>query len=86
MLAQTIRTTSRISVRAFSVSRAALTDGSIVQDRSSFSEKERAQETAYIKAHEAEQLKKLRKKLEDQKQTINELEKEIDNLASNGKK
>ncbi|CAN3375386.1 hypothetical protein DIURU_002417 [Diutina rugosa] len=85
MLAQTIRTTSRISVRAFSVSRAALLDGSIVQDKGSFSEKERAQETAYIKAHEAEQLKKLRKKLEEQKQTINDLEKEIDNIA-NGKK
>lgn len=42
-----------------------------------FSDREKAQENIYIKKHEAEQLKALREKLDQQKETIDKLEKEI---------
>lgn len=45
----------------------------------SFSEKERAQENVYIKKQEEAQLKKLREKLQEQKDTIDKLEEELRN-------
>ncbi|ABN67435.1 ATPase inhibitor mitochondrial precursor [Scheffersomyces stipitis CBS 6054] len=72
--------TLRTSVRAFSVSRVAMTEGAINQANDAFSEKERAQENIYIKKHEAEQLKALKEKLEKQKETIEKLEKEIGDI------
>lgn len=46
----------------------------------SFKDRESAQEGAYIKKHEAEQLKKLREKLEEQKKVVLDLETELKNL------
>ncbi|KAI5953521.1 hypothetical protein KGF54_002893 [Candida jiufengensis] len=79
MLSRVIKSSSTplVSKRLFSISSIRLVDGSIGKD--SFSEKERAQENVYIKKQEEAQLKKLREKLQEQKDTIEKLEEEIKN-------
>lgn len=67
---------SRLSVRAFSTSRIAMTVPP-PSSTDSFGDREKAQEVAYIKKHEAEQLAKLKEELAKQKATIEELEKSI---------
>ena len=74
MLSQITRSSIR-GVRLFSTSRIALTEGAISQSKDAFAEKERAQENVYIKKQEAAQLKKLKEKLQQQKETIEKLEK-----------
>ncbi|KAG4405526.1 MAG: hypothetical protein M5F18_05685 [Asgard group archaeon] len=83
MLSQITRSSIR-GVRLFSTSRIALTEGAISQSKDAFAEKERAQENVYIKKQEAAQLKKLKEKLQQQKETIEKLEKELDD-HKNGK-
>lgn len=68
----------RTSIRSFSRARVLLSDG--VTGNDAFSDREKAQENIYIKKHEAEQLKALKEKLEQQKQAISDLEKEIKDL------
>lgn len=65
-------------VRAFSISRSALVQQPNKSD--SFKDRENAQENSYIKKHEAEQLKKLREKLEEQKKVVQDLEQELKDL------
>lgn len=62
-----------------------MSEGSIAQDKGKFSENERAQEAVYIKKHEAEQLKALKKQLDEQKATISNLEKELEDISNNKK-
>ncbi|EGW35018.1 uncharacterized protein SPAPADRAFT_58152 [Spathaspora passalidarum NRRL Y-27907] len=62
-----------------------MTEGAINQTGDKFAEKERAQENLYIKKHEAEQLKKLKERLQQQKETLDQLEKDI-NATANGNK
>ncbi|GEQ68868.1 hypothetical protein JCM33374_g2537 [Metschnikowia sp. JCM 33374] len=70
-------TTKRIAaVRSFSVTRPAAANGG----KDSFKEREAASEAAYVKKHEAEQLKELKEKLAEQKKTVQNLEKELKNL------
>ncbi|KAI5966566.1 uncharacterized protein KGF55_000875 [Candida pseudojiufengensis] len=87
MLSRFIKSSGSASIvsskRLFSISSTRLVDGSIGKD--SFSEKERAQENVYIKKQEEAQLKKLKAKLQEQKDTIDKLEEEIKN-NKNGKK
>ncbi|CUM67786.1 uncharacterized protein PRCAT00005491001 [Priceomyces carsonii] len=83
MLSQLTKQTLRSSVRSFSMTRVVATEGSINQANDSFSDKERAQETVYIRKHEQEQLKALKEKLEKQKETISKLEDQIDGLKKN---
>ncbi|RLV94364.1 hypothetical protein JA1_001840 [Spathaspora sp. JA1] len=64
-------------IRNFSSARIAMTEGAINETGDKFAEKERAQENLYIKKHEAEQLKKLRERLQQQKETLDQLEKDI---------
>lgn len=72
-------TTKRISaVRNLSVSRVARIENPSRTD--SFKERENAQENAYVKKHETEQLKQLKEKLEQQKKAVDEIETEIKNL------
>lgn len=66
------------SVRAFSISRRAMVEGPGKSD--SFKDRENAQEGAYIKKHEAEQLAKLRERLEEQKKVVDKLEKDLKDL------
>lgn len=68
-------TRKSISTRSFAVTRAAFADAPSKGD--AFKDRENAQETAYIKKHEAEQLAKLKAKLEEQKKVVSDLEKEI---------
>lgn len=70
-----LATKRTIATRGFSVSRAALTEQPSKSD--AFKERESAQENAYVKKHEAEQLRKLREKLDEQKKVVDQLEKEI---------
>lgn len=58
-----------------------MVDGAIAADKSKFADNEKAQEAAYIRKAEYEKLKALKKKLTEQKQTIEELEKEIDGIG-----
>lgn len=66
------------TVRFFSVARAARVEHPSKTD--SFKERETAEETAYIRKQEKEQLQKLRKQLDDQKQVVDKLEKELKDL------
>lgn len=80
MLSQFIaKRTLQSSVRLFSTSRIALVDSPNAQN-DAFSDREKAQENVYVKKHEAEQLKKLREKLDQQKETIDKLESEINKI------
>lgn len=81
MLSRAIKSSSASAastVRYFSTSRAMFIESGSNIGRDSFHEKERAQENVYIKKHEAAQLKKLKEKLQQQEETINKLEKELD--------
>lgn len=80
MLSRTIARRAALSSRALHTSRVLATEGATGAAKDQFSEREKAQENVYIKKHEAEQLKKLREKLNQQKETIDNLEKEINNL------
>lgn len=80
MLSRTIARRAALSTRALHTSRVLATEGATNAANDLFAEREKAQENVYIKKHEAEQLKKLREKLEQQKETINNLEKEISDL------
>ncbi|KAF5212314.1 putative ATPase inhibitor [Clavispora lusitaniae] len=74
-------TTKRVSAaRNISVSRMARIETPNKTD--SFKDREHAQEAAYIKKHESEQLKQLKEKLEQQKKAVNDLEKEIKDLKN----
>ncbi|RCK55979.1 hypothetical protein Cantr_08268 [Candida viswanathii] len=86
MLSQITRSSIRgaRNARLFSTSRIAMTEGAIPQSKDAFAEKERAQENVYIKKQEAAQLKKLKEKLQQQQETIDKLEKELDD-HKNGK-
>lgn len=68
------------SVRAFSTSRVAATKGTVSSGSKAFDDKEQAQENMYIRKHEQEQLQKLREKLDQQKATIDKLQKDVDSL------
>lgn len=68
------------AVRAFSVTRAVLADAPSKTD--AFKDRESAQENAYVKKHEAEQLKKLRERLSEQKKVVDQLEKEIKDIKN----
>lgn len=71
--------TKRIQgVRAFSVSRAVAVDQPTKND--AFKDRENAQENVYIKKHEAEQLKKLKDQLAEQKKAVEQLENDIKDL------
>lgn len=72
------RTTTQ-SIRSFSVTRSALS-GTVGSGSKSFNEKEQAQENQYIKQHEQEKLESLRKALAEQKETIEKLTKDVENL------
>ncbi|KAM9903436.1 hypothetical protein OXX69_007930 [Metschnikowia pulcherrima] len=61
------------ALRSFSVTRPMAAEGG----KDAWKEREAASETAYVKKHEAEQLKALREKLAEQKKTVADLEKEI---------
>lgn len=74
------RRTLQSSVRMFSTSRIAMTEGAISQGKDSFAEKERTQENLYIRKHEAEQLKALKKQLDEQKKLVDDLKSEVDKL------
>lgn len=63
--------TFQVSPRYFSTARVNLENGSPLKD------KEQATENVYIKKHELEQLKKLREKVEKQKETIDKLETQL---------
>lgn len=65
-------------VRTFSVSRAAALEQPSKTD--AFKDRENAQENVYIKKHEAEQLKKLKERLAEQKKAVDQLEKDIQDL------
>lgn len=80
MLSQVAKRTVQSSVRSLSTARVLLTETPSGQGRSPFNDREKAEETVYIKKHEAEQLKALREKLEKQKEAISELESEINKL------
>lgn len=67
------------AVRAFSITRTAMAD-TPNKSGDAFKEREAANENAYVKKHEAEQLKKLREKLDEQKKVVDKLESEIKNL------
>ncbi|KAI5969487.1 hypothetical protein CANMA_001555 [Candida margitis] len=85
MLSRAIKSSSvstAASIRFFSTSRAMLIESGSNIGRDSFHEKERAQENVYIKKQEEAQLKKLREKLEEQKQTIENLQAELKNHKS----
>lgn len=66
------------AARSFSRSAVALVEQPNKSD--SFREREAANENAYVKKHEAEQLKKLREQLEQQKNIVNKLQDEIKDL------
>lgn len=70
------RSFARQSVRSISTARTLLTEGS----KDAFTDRERAQEAAYIKKHEAEQLKALKEQLAQQKETIDKLSEEIKSM------
>lgn len=65
-------------VRTFSVSRAVALEQPSKTD--AFKDRENAQENVYIKKHEAEQLKKLKERLDEQKKAVDQLEKDIQDL------
>lgn len=69
---------SRNTIRTFSAARVARVDAPNKSD--AFKERENAQENAYIKKHEAEQLKKLKAQLDQQKEVVEKLQKEINDL------
>ncbi|CAK7901239.1 ATPase inhibitor, mitochondrial [[Candida] anglica] len=69
------------SVRAFSTSRVSLT-APPPSGNNSFNDREKAQEGAYIKKHEAEQLAKLREELAKQKESLNKLEDQIKDIKN----
>lgn len=72
-------TTKRfIAARSFSVSSTVRVDSPSKTD--AFKDRENAQENVYIKKHEAEQLRKLKVKLEEQKKAVEQLENEIKDL------
>ncbi|ODV80887.1 uncharacterized protein CANTADRAFT_47915 [Suhomyces tanzawaensis NRRL Y-17324] len=73
MLSQIARNLPRTSIRSFSAARVARTEGG----SEAFNEREKAHENLYIKKHEAEQLKQLREKLQEHKETIEKLENQI---------
>jgi small-conductance mechanosensitive channel len=75
----TKRSIQRSSIRSFSMSSVARTNEA-PSKQDAFGEREKAQENVYIKKHEAEQLRALKEKLEQQKQTIDKLEKEIKDI------
>lgn len=68
---------SRQSIRSISITRPALVDN---VGKDAFNDREKAQESAYIKKHEAEQLKALKEQLDKQKETIDKLSDEIKGL------
>lgn len=71
MLSRVIKSSSAsatASIRYFSTSRAMLIESGSNIGKDSFHEKERAQENVYIKKQEEAQLKKLKEKLEEQKE------------------
>lgn len=81
MLSQLVaKRTLQSSVRQFSTARVALGTDSPNANNDAFSEREKAQENVYVKKHEAEQLKALREKLQQQKESITKLEDEINNI------
>ncbi|KAK8442895.1 hypothetical protein ACI3LY_002693 [Candidozyma auris] len=80
MLRQLATRNATKSVRAFSISRRAMVEGPSRTD--SFKDRENAQEGAYIKKHEAEQLKKLKERLEEQKKVVDKLEKDLKNFKN----
>lgn len=80
MLRQLAARNTTKSIRAFSISIRAMVDGPSKSD--SFKERESAQEGAYIKKHEAEQIKKLRERLEEQKKVVDKLEQDIKNIKN----
>lgn len=81
MLSQSIaRRTIQSSIRSFSTARVCLNEGSTGQGKDGFADREKAQENYYIKKHEADQLKALREKLENQKKAVSDLEQEIKDL------
>lgn len=65
-------------VRTFSMSRAVALEQPSKTD--AFKDRENAQENVYIKKHEAEQLKKLKERLDEQKKAVDQLEKDIQDL------
>ncbi|EGV62728.1 hypothetical protein PSN45_000682 [Yamadazyma tenuis] len=76
------RSFARQSVRSLSTTRVVLSsnEGATAAGKDAFSDRERAQETAYVKKHEAEQLKALKEQLAKQKETIDQLAQEIKSL------
>lgn len=81
MLSQLVaKRTLQSSVRQFSTARIALGNDTPNANNDAFSDREKAQENVYVKKHEAEQLKALREKLQQQKESINKLENEINNI------
>lgn len=76
-----IKTSSIRSIRSISTSRSLLSnsEGATASSKE-FSDREKAQETAYIKKHEAEQLKALKEQLAKQKETIDKLSDEIKSM------
>ena len=63
----------RFAVRTLSTSRAAFSPAG-----DKFNDKERAEEAAYIKKHEAEQLSKLKEQLDKQREEIDKLKEQLD--------
>lgn len=75
MLRQTITRSAPVT-RAFSTARPVFADSKT----DSFKQREAADENVYVKQHEAEQLKKLKEKLEEQKKVVDKLEKDLKDL------
>lgn len=67
--------------RSMSTSKALLSNNEgATSGNDAFANRERAQENAYIRKHQAEQLQKLKDDLAKQKETIDKLSDEIKNL------
>ncbi|KAG8908215.1 hypothetical protein FRB99_008280 [Tulasnella sp. 403] len=82
MLTRAIRRTPirTVAIRSYTDSRIA---GATAQSRE-FGKKEKAHEDQYARQQEALAIEKLRKKIEQQKQALAELEKEVEQHSKNG--
>ncbi|KAF8928132.1 ATPase inhibitor mitochondrial precursor [Dissophora ornata] len=71
-----LRTTSTVAIRAFKPVQVAYVARCSYTTTGSFSEKEKAEEVKYIRAKEAEQIKKLKEQLAQREKEIADLKKE----------
>ncbi|ORZ17852.1 hypothetical protein BCR42DRAFT_412645 [Absidia repens] len=76
-----LRTNVIRSTKRFSSSESSGSAGSTVTSKGGFSDKERAAETQWARAHDAEKLKLLREELSKHKKATEDLEQKVNELS-----